>query len=221
MHEAGFIQAIREAPHDEAVRLIYADWLDERGDARGEFLRLESHLRTVDAQEPRRPADLARWLDLRDRVPADWVDGLGWRVNGLLLPPALVTLLAAGRWESASDLYLLGSPWGGVYAYSQGLIRAETSNVCRHLGWLGSADAAHPPGDVHPGLTVLIADQGIGSDQPFALDYRESFGEPRVVLYQWYARTSGARSGDDPGHRWVEVAPDFATFFRQLRSTLG
>ena len=36
-----FLQAIRDAPDDDAPRLIYADWLDERGDPRGEFIRVQ------------------------------------------------------------------------------------------------------------------------------------------------------------------------------------
>src|SRR5687768_5562334 len=36
-----FIRAIVNAPADDAPRLVYADWLDERGDRRGSFLRQE------------------------------------------------------------------------------------------------------------------------------------------------------------------------------------
>jgi len=39
-HQA-FIDQIREAPHDDDARLIYADWLEERGDPRGDFIRLQ------------------------------------------------------------------------------------------------------------------------------------------------------------------------------------
>jgi uncharacterized protein (TIGR02996 family) len=35
-----FIQVIRENPDDDGPRLIYADWLDEQGDPRGEFIRI-------------------------------------------------------------------------------------------------------------------------------------------------------------------------------------
>ena len=33
-HDEAFLQAIRENPDDDAPRLIYADWLEERGDPR-------------------------------------------------------------------------------------------------------------------------------------------------------------------------------------------
>lgn len=39
-----FIRAILAQPDDPVPRLIYADWLEERGDPRGEFLRIESEL---------------------------------------------------------------------------------------------------------------------------------------------------------------------------------
>src|SRR5262249_11690952 len=43
--EEGFLQAIAENPSLVLHRLIYADWLEERGDAlRAEYLRLEEQL---------------------------------------------------------------------------------------------------------------------------------------------------------------------------------
>jgi uncharacterized protein (TIGR02996 family) len=37
--EEAFLQAIRDQPEDQALRLVYADWLEERDDSRGEFVR--------------------------------------------------------------------------------------------------------------------------------------------------------------------------------------
>jgi uncharacterized protein (TIGR02996 family) len=39
--DEAFIRAVVAAPADDAPRLVYADWLDERGDPRGAFLRAE------------------------------------------------------------------------------------------------------------------------------------------------------------------------------------
>lgn len=39
--EDALLAAIVAAPEDDAPRLVYADWLLERGDARGEFIRLQ------------------------------------------------------------------------------------------------------------------------------------------------------------------------------------
>jgi uncharacterized protein (TIGR02996 family) len=42
--EAAFIRAIIERPDDDLPRLVMADFLDERGDPRGEFIRLQVEL---------------------------------------------------------------------------------------------------------------------------------------------------------------------------------
>lgn len=39
-----FLRAIADNHADDSARLIYADWLDERGDSRGEFLRIQANL---------------------------------------------------------------------------------------------------------------------------------------------------------------------------------
>jgi sulfatase modifying factor 1 len=38
--EAAFLQAMQKHPKDTALRLVFADWLEERGDKRGELIRL-------------------------------------------------------------------------------------------------------------------------------------------------------------------------------------
>jgi uncharacterized protein (TIGR02996 family) len=43
--DEAFIIAIRENPRDDTTRLVYADWLDERGDPRGEWIRIEVQLK--------------------------------------------------------------------------------------------------------------------------------------------------------------------------------
>ena len=64
MNEDGFLQAIREDPDDEALRLIYADWLDEQGRAeRAEFIRIQGRL----AREQDPIDDWAALADLRIR----------------------------------------------------------------------------------------------------------------------------------------------------------
>ncbi len=45
--ETAFLRAIDLNPDDRVVRLAYADWLDERGDPRAEYLRLSCRLAEV------------------------------------------------------------------------------------------------------------------------------------------------------------------------------
>ena len=51
--EEGFLQAIIEEPDDVGLRLIYADWLEERGDPRGEFIRVQCQLEDLDENDSR------------------------------------------------------------------------------------------------------------------------------------------------------------------------
>lgn len=39
--DEAFIRAIVDNPGDDTARLVYADWLDERNDPRGPYLRAE------------------------------------------------------------------------------------------------------------------------------------------------------------------------------------
>ena len=49
-----FLATIRERPDDDGPRLIYADYLDERGDCRGDFIRIQCALAKLDEEDPRR-----------------------------------------------------------------------------------------------------------------------------------------------------------------------
>jgi uncharacterized protein (TIGR02996 family) len=54
-HDHAFLNSILANPSDRILRLVYADWLEERGDHRGEYLRilcrLERYLRPAPASE--------------------------------------------------------------------------------------------------------------------------------------------------------------------------
>src|SRR5262245_10578056 len=54
--EDAFVQAVRESPGEASLRLMYADWLEERGDPLGEFLRLQHRLDHLDDSDAERPA---------------------------------------------------------------------------------------------------------------------------------------------------------------------
>src|SRR4051812_45771075 len=80
-----FIDAILEAPDDDAPRLVFADWLDEYGGdaerARAEFIRLQCEAAKRPAGDPRR-ADLERREDeLLVAHGAEWARGLPGHVN--------------------------------------------------------------------------------------------------------------------------------------------
>ena len=83
------LAAVRQAPRDDAARLVFADWLDEHGEAdRAEFIRLQ-----IEIEPLRQPdSDLDRWrravIDRHpdEPVPADF-------------PPELLGYAALARRE--------------------------------------------------------------------------------------------------------------------------
>jgi uncharacterized protein (TIGR02996 family) len=70
--ERAFINAIRADPDDQAARLIYADWLEERDDPRGEYLRLEAALAALGPDDARFSALDARRLQLHGEIDFLW-----------------------------------------------------------------------------------------------------------------------------------------------------
>ncbi|MEK6238729.1 MAG: SUMF1/EgtB/PvdO family nonheme iron enzyme [Planctomycetales bacterium] len=62
MNEQAFLKEIAANPADDAPRLIFADWLEERGDLRAELLRLLNELIHIDV--PDRAAKEARIREL-------------------------------------------------------------------------------------------------------------------------------------------------------------
>ena len=52
--EEAFLATIRDRPDDDGPRLIYADYLDEQGDCRGDFIRIQCALAKLGEDDPRR-----------------------------------------------------------------------------------------------------------------------------------------------------------------------
>jgi uncharacterized protein (TIGR02996 family) len=81
-HDA-FLRAILQNPDDDTPRLVYADWLEERDDPRGEFIRVQCRLARMGADDTFRPELEARERELLARHGEEWVGSLrpwltGW-----------------------------------------------------------------------------------------------------------------------------------------------
>jgi len=168
----------------------------------------------------------------------------------MLLPRELLTLIETGRWRCPSDpsgLDRLFPERAGFFCYSFGAMEGETQVLYRYSNpmWRGIPDPTNQPGDIDPTLAVLIADLGIGYDQPIALDYRPSMQNPRVLTLRWDKPNppvpweeiepwrDGKRQFDEETtsllrswyettrlgrwNRWVELSPNFKTFAEQIR----
>ena len=101
--EAGFWDAIAEAPDDEVSRLIFAGWLEERDDPRGPLLRERRYWRYPNA-EGRDPVQLVLQI-LDDRTTESGKCLL--RAAALLGEPVVPGLLERCRQRSRRQLDLL------------------------------------------------------------------------------------------------------------------
>ncbi|MBY0460273.1 MAG: TIGR02996 domain-containing protein, partial [Gemmataceae bacterium] len=71
-----FLQRIRAKPDDDAPRLIFADFLDEEGDPRGRFIRVQLALAHLPEHDRARNALVAEERQLLGRT-GHLVDGEG------------------------------------------------------------------------------------------------------------------------------------------------
>src|SRR4029078_6739128 len=79
---AAFPRRAPGGPDDDAPRLVYADWLEERGDPRGTFVRVQCALARLPADHPRR-RELEQVEDsLFQSHGAAWAHGVAGRVSG-------------------------------------------------------------------------------------------------------------------------------------------
>jgi uncharacterized protein (TIGR02996 family) len=78
-HHSAFLQAIVEAPDDDAPRLIYADWLEENGQPeRAQFIRIQCELARMpeDALErPMREQLELEYANLQEGPGVIWAEG--------------------------------------------------------------------------------------------------------------------------------------------------
>ncbi len=109
MHPDGFLNALRADPGDDTTRLVWADWLDEQGDAaRAEFVRAQVRLETLDEDDPERLTLEARVRALLEEHERTWVGPVpdcvrGWTFRGGFLDEVVVH--GTGRLEAAADLF--------------------------------------------------------------------------------------------------------------------
>jgi uncharacterized protein (TIGR02996 family) len=74
--EDAFLQAILETPVDDLPRLAYADWLEEQGDPRGEFIHVQCRLTRMDAEDDMRFELEEREDELLRRHQDEWLGEL-------------------------------------------------------------------------------------------------------------------------------------------------
>ncbi len=71
--EDAFLHDILAHPDDDAPRLIFADWLDEHNDPRGEFIRIQCALAQLSDEDPHRWPLEQREQELLREHEAEWL----------------------------------------------------------------------------------------------------------------------------------------------------
>jgi uncharacterized protein (TIGR02996 family) len=106
-----FLRAILDDPDDDVVRLVFADWLDEHDDPRGEFIRAQVQAAALPDGDPRRAELEARANELLRRHHDQWdqplLDAAGYdpRAGGLLGMLGTIARLFRAPWPKP-PLYL-------------------------------------------------------------------------------------------------------------------
>jgi uncharacterized protein (TIGR02996 family) len=81
--DEAFLRAIIAAPGDSTTRLVYADWLEERGDPRAEYLRLGDRLVASSTVSEESLGIRRRMMELRPHHPSAWLAALAdhWSIG--------------------------------------------------------------------------------------------------------------------------------------------
>ncbi len=143
MTENPFLREVIEHPDDDEVRLIYADFLEEQGDPRGEFIRVQCELDKMPLYDPRRQDLLSHSTQLLRDHESQWAEELQQDVKKISFRRgfiATVTVLAR-RFAAEGDSLFDSTPidWlrlnrlGGAgerLAESDALLRLRRLDLC-------------------------------------------------------------------------------------------
>lgn len=129
-----FLQAILESPDDPAAYLVYADWLEDHGDALGEFIRIQWQLEDEGLKAADRKPLAAREKALLKEHESQWLGDLADDLTGQKGPADLLWgekkfyqwQMGRGFLDSLHVEYLLPS-------FSQALKKSPLASTLRKL----------------------------------------------------------------------------------------
>jgi uncharacterized protein (TIGR02996 family) len=154
------LAGVLAAPRDDAPRLVYADWLDERADPRGDYLRTEIELAGLNPKNPTAARLRDRLRRLRAKLPAAWLAALDrpdvMRADPTPFDPEWWGPVLVGCREPRSALsfdYGFRTPW----AYDE-LPPLPAAASDGRFDWLPAATAGGPRPAYHLALARLEAE---------------------------------------------------------------
>ena len=98
--EIDFLKEIEANLDDDSARLVYADWLEERGDDRSEYLRLELELSSGSGTIADRETTVARVQELNAAIDPDWLSLVSRSAIEGCYTHLLENRGCPGRWRS-------------------------------------------------------------------------------------------------------------------------
>jgi hypothetical protein len=145
-------------------------------------------------------------------VTPEWASVSPIGINGYPLPLRLLELIETGDW---CDQKFETCPFREFADRHEVCLFGLQSLASQNLYWpidatkesIGVADGKIP-GTIDPKKSILIGDFGFGSDQPIALDFRQSILQPTVIALQW--------QNPDTESRWLQLSESVDEFAKQL-----
>ncbi len=127
--EDAFLHDILAHPDDDAPRLIYADWLDEHNDPRGEFIRIQCALAQLSDEDPRRwPLELREQELLREHQTKWLPKDIGNASFTLHRGFVERIVLSPEQFVSDADLIFEQAPIRQLHLHNRVLVRRQHSN---------------------------------------------------------------------------------------------
>jgi uncharacterized protein (TIGR02996 family) len=194
-----FLRAILAAPEDAATRRLYADWLEERGDPRAEYLRLAAQLAAAPVGYQAAPGIRRRMIQLRTQLPAPWLAILGdYRSSAPDPDHARVELAAAVLGRPTRYLDEEGFESVILAAATQPLTDALAYVECRE--WTG--DILQAPGQWWKDAYQLRIQDGSGRKAAWRLQWHGDGTYPcEVGFLEWYGNVALMIYGEKHGIR--------------------
>lgn len=219
---SNFLQAIIEDPDDDDLRLVYADWLDERGQPkRAEFIRVQIELAKLPKGDERRKNLEARERELILRHEKQWVQPIRawareWQFSrGLICGVAVkgsTLLKQAGNIFEFSPIRHLSILDAGKHGRDIAGCPYLARLTSLRLRGFHTADMVHLPESRYlQGITELnLTENGIGNAGLLAL--AESANLPRLSRLSLVCTQIGddgveglSRSSHLSGLRWLNL----------------
>lgn len=103
--ESAFLQSIADRPDDDAPRLVFADWLDERGESgRAEFIRIQCELESSKLDKKRKQELRLRERELLNLHRRDWIEAVELPIEDVAFDRGMIARARLSSWDGGKFL---------------------------------------------------------------------------------------------------------------------